>query len=90
MKTHLLFLVFASIGFKVVKKWKRKVVNSKKIPVEKPVSVNAIKRCTKRYNRFENEHFARRKITGEMGWNLFNTPKKDFKIEVNSSGDIIC
>lgn len=92
MKTHLLFcLVFASIGFQSCKKNENeKVVNSKKIPVEKPVSVQCYQAMYEKDTiDLKMNTLQDGKITGEMVMKFFNTPKKIGKIAGEFSGDTL-
>lgn len=92
MKTHLLFcLVFASIGFQSCKKNENeKVVNSKKIPVEKPVSVKCYQAMYEKDTiDLKMNTLQDGKITGEMVMKFFNTPKKIGKIAGEFSGDTL-
>jgi hypothetical protein len=92
MKISLLLCILcASIGFQSCKKNENeKVVNSKKIAVEKPVSVQCYKAMYEKdtidlkMNTLKNG-----KITGEMVMKFFNTPKKIGKIAGEFSGDTL-
>ena len=92
MKTPLLFcLLFASIGFQSCKKNENEqVVNSKQIPVEKPISVQCYKALYEKdtidlkMNTLKNG-----KITGDMMIKFFNTPQKIGKIAGEFSGDTL-
>jgi len=92
MKTPLLFcLLFTSIGFQSCKKNENEqVVNSKQIPVEKPISVQCYKALYEKdtidlkMNTLKNG-----KITGDMMMKFFNTPQKIGKIAGEFSGDTL-
>ena len=92
MKTPLLFcLLFASIGFQSCKKNENEqVVNSKQIPVEKPISVQCYKALYEKdtidlkMNTLKNG-----KIIGDMMMKFFNTPQKIGKIAGEFSGDTL-
>ena len=92
MKTPLLFcLLFASIGFQSCKKNENeKLVNSKQIPVERPISVQCYKAFYEKdiidlkMNTLKNG-----KITGDMIMKIFNTPQKVGKIAGEFSGDTL-
>ena len=92
MKTPLLFcLLFASLGFQSCKKNENeKLVNSKQIPVERPISVQCYKAFYEKdiidlkMNTLKNG-----KITGDMIMKIFNTPQKVGKIAGEFSGDTL-
>ena len=92
MKTPLLFcLLFVSIGFQSCKKNENeKVVNSKQIPVERPISVQCYKALYEKdiidlkMNTLKNG-----KIIGDMMMKFFNTPQKVGKIAGEFSGDTL-